>query len=164
MNPEEGRLRPQIMDRFGLRVMARGLDNREDRLEVYNRVRDYRHNPRGFIRAFAEETFDAREDIISARELLAEVKLNEQAVTVGLDLIKELGIDSHRAEFSMFEAARAHAAADGRVEATDDDLRTVAPLALRQRRSQFMDSFFLAQADEDEQIISLMDELSEKSD
>lgn len=162
MNPEEGRLRPQIMDRFGLRVMVRGLGEREDRLEVYNRVRDYRLNPRSFIHAFAEETFDAREDIISARELLPEVKLNEQAIALGLDLIRELGIDSHRAEFSMFESARAYAAADGRVEATADDLRAVAALALRQRRSQFMDSFFMAQADEDGQIDSLMDELSGK--
>jgi magnesium chelatase subunit I len=162
MNPEEGRLRPQILDRFGMRVLVRGLTERDDRLEVYKRMRKYRNNPRNFIRAFAEETYDAREDIISARQLLSEVKLDGDATAFGLDMIESLGIDSHRAEFSMFEAARAHAAADGRDLATIDDLRAVAPTALRQRRSQFMDNFFTAQRTEDEQISSLMDELSER--
>lgn len=161
MNPEEGRLRPQIMDRFGLRVMVRGLEEPTERLEVYNRVRDYRSNPRGFIHAYAEETYDAREDVIAARELLSEVVLSEEAIALGLDLIEGLTVDSHRAEFSMFEAARAHAAADGRAEANIDDIRAVAPMALRQRRSQFMDNFFAAQSTEDEQIHALMNELAE---
>ena len=161
MNPEEGRLRPQIMDRFGLRVLVRGLPNREDRLEIYNRIREYKHDPRGFIMAFMEETIEAREDIISARELLPEVELEDDAVALGLNLIEGLDIDSHRAEFGMFEAARAHAAADGRVAATTNDIRVVAPMALRQRRSQFIDNFFSAQTSEDEQINTLIDELSE---
>src|SRR5690606_17153175 len=50
MNPEEGRLRPQIMDRFGLRVNVRGLVNKEERMDVYNRVRAYRRNPAAFVR------------------------------------------------------------------------------------------------------------------
>ena len=163
MNPEEGRLRPQIMDRFGLRVLVRGLEDREERLEVYNRVRDYRQNPRGFINTFSGETYEAREDIISARELLPEVQLDDNTVALGLELVEELGIDSHRAEFSMFEAARAHAAADGRVMATPDDLRTVAPMALRQRRSRFMDDFFAMQDSEDEQIVALIEDLLGKT-
>jgi magnesium chelatase subunit I len=161
MNPEEGRLRPQIMDRFGLRVLVRGLPNREDRLEIYNRIRDYKNDPRGFIMAFMEDTTEAREDIISARELLPEVELDDDAVALGLNLIEGLDIDSHRAEFGMFEAARAHAAADGRVAATTNDIRVVAPMALRQRRSQFIDNFFSAQTSEDEQIIALIGEISE---
>ena len=162
MNPEEGRLRPQIMDRFGLRLTIRGLADRQERLQVYNRVREYRVNPRAFISNYAEQTEDAREDVISARELLPEVGLADDAVGLGLDLIEKLGIDSHRAEFTMFEAARAHAAADGRVSATIDDLQAVAPLALRQRRSEFMDQFFEVQGSEDERIYSLLEELSEQ--
>lgn len=159
MNPEEGRLRPQIMDRFGLRVLVRGLIDPEERQEVYNRVRQYRVNPRAFVYNHMEETHLAREDVIAARELLSQVELAPEARTVGLQLVQELGIDSHRAEFAMFEATRAYAAADGRALATVDDLRAVAPMALRQRRSQFMDEFFEAQSVEDGQIDSLFDEL-----
>src|SRR5690606_1932017 len=54
MNPEEGRLRPQIMDRFGLRVAVRGLIESEPRLEVYKRVKEYRENPRGFAAKWAD--------------------------------------------------------------------------------------------------------------
>jgi magnesium chelatase subunit I len=75
-------------------------------------------------------------------------------------LVQELTIDSHRAEFTMFEAARAYAAADGRAMATTDDLKAVAPLALRQRRSKFMDEFFETQGVEDEEVTSLLDGLS----
>jgi magnesium chelatase subunit I len=149
MNPEEGSLRPQIMDRFGLRVVVRGLANPDERLEVYRRVRAYRENPRSFIREWAGSLVEAREEISAARELLAEVELTGEALTLGLQLVKRLDIDSHRAEFTLFEAARAHAAADGRDKADLRDVRAVAPMALRQRRSQFMVDFFHQQQGED---------------
>ncbi|MBZ0307997.1 MAG: ATP-binding protein [Anaerolineae bacterium] len=152
MNPEEGRLRPQIMDRFGLRVPVRGLNNLQDRLEVFQRVREYREDPRGFVAKWAELTTDTRELVGAARELLKQTVLNDEAIELGLQLVHELDIDSHRAEYTMFEAARAHAAADGRDVADVDDVRVVAPMALRQRRSQFMVDFFRRQEEEDEQI------------
>ena len=145
MNPEEGRLRPQILDRFGLRVNVRGLTSKDERLEVYNRVRAYRHNPSQFIHQWGMGTSAAREEIILARELLKETILAPDALDLGLALIQELDIDSHRAEYTMFEAARAYAASDGRDMATTSDIRSVAPMALRQRRSQFMVSFFESQ-------------------
>lgn len=160
MNPEEGRLRPQIMDRFGLRVLVRGLVEPDDRLEVYNRVRAFRGNPRAFVHSHMEETFMARADVIAARELLPGVTLEPDVQKLGLRLVQELGIDSHRAEFTMFEAARAYAAADGRAAAAMDDLKAVAALALRQRRSKFMDEFFETQGVEDEEVTSLLDDLS----
>ena len=149
MNPEEGRLRPQIMDRFGLRVTVRGLTSEQDRMEVYERVRRYRAHPRAFSAEWAEATRAAREEIMLARELLTEVTLAPEAQQVGLELVNRLGLDSHRAEYTMFEAARAHAAADGRDIATVADVRTVASLALRQRQSQFIADFFSHQAEED---------------
>lgn len=162
MNPEEGQLRPQIMDRFGLRVLVRGLEEPDDRLEVYNRVRAFRQNPRAFVHSHVEETFMARTDVITARELLPEVVLDKDVQKLGLRLVQELNIDSHRAEFTMFEAARSYAAADGRTTATIEDLRAVAPLALRQRRSKFMDEFFATQGVEDEQVTSLLEALNEE--
>lgn len=159
MNPEEGRLRPQILDRFGLRVNVRGLSTLEERLEVYHRVRAYRLNPAQFIREWEEVTAATREEIILARELLKETTLSPEALEVGLSLVQELDIDSHRAEYTMFEAARAYAASDGRDVATVSDIRAVAPMALRQRRSQFMVNFFESQATEDEQIRQRIDAL-----
>jgi magnesium chelatase subunit I len=159
MNPEEGQLRPQIMDRFGLRVLVRGLSEPADRLTVYQRVRDYRANPRAFIQSWLDDTYWAREDVIAARDLLPSVRLGREAQELGMQLVRELGIDSHRAEFVMFESARAHAAADARNEATVDDLRAVAPMALRQRRSDFIEAFFTAQQGEDESIMTLFDKL-----
>lgn len=159
MNPEEGRLRPQIMDRFGLRVPVQGLTDARDRYEVYQRVRRYQLNRRRFLAEWAMVTAEAREEIILARELLKETKLDDAAVEVGLALIQELEIDSHRAEYAMFEAARAHAAADGRDVARVDDIRAVAPMALRQRRSQFMVDYFSRQNEEDMAIQAQIEEL-----
>jgi magnesium chelatase subunit I len=159
MNPEEGRLRPQIMDRFGLRVPVQGLTNPEDRYEVYRRVRRYQKNRRRFLAEWAELTAAAAEEIELARALLRETELSHEAIEVGLTLVHRLGIDSHRAEYTMFEAARAYAAADGRDVADIADVRAVAPMALRQRRSQFMTDYFDRQTSEDDTIRGQFDTL-----
>lgn len=163
MNPEEGRLRPQILDRFGLRVNVRGLMSPEDRAEIYQRVRVYRRNPTKFIREWEAETAATQDDIMIARELLKDTEIDDEAFQVGLQLVKHLEIDSHRAEYTMFEAARAYTAADGRTKVTIDDIRAVAPMALRQRRSEFMVNFFESQVKEDTQIRKILDEMVEKS-
>ena len=124
MNPEEGRLRPQIMDRFGLRVNVRGLTEMPERMEVYERVRQYRSSPGAFVRQWELATAATREEVMLARELLKETSLSDDAVALGLSLVHDLDIDSHRAEYTMFEAARAHAAADG---ATSRQSRIFAP-------------------------------------
>ncbi len=155
MNPEEGHLRPQIMDRFGLRVTVNGLADPAQRILVYDRIRAYYANPRAFIRTFEEETHLASEDVSIARSLLPSVALAPDAQALGLRLVQELSIHSHRAEFTMFEAARAYAAIDAREEATVDDLRAVAPMALRMRRSEFIEQFFISQQGEDMEIDGL---------
>ena len=77
---------------------------------------------------------------------------------MGLDLIARLQIDSLRAEITLFEAARAYAAADGRLEAEPADLRIVAPLALRLRRSSFMQDYFNRQKQEEDELQSILAE------
>jgi magnesium chelatase subunit I len=163
MNPEEGRLRPQIMDRFGLRVNVRGLMTRDERFEIYQRVHAYRQNPNAFVREWETLTAETREEIGLARQLLKETTLTDEAIDVGLQLVQALDIDSHRAEYTMFEAARAYAAADGRDKATVTDVRAVAPMALRQRRSEFMVNFFESQKEEDDQIRARIDALTAKT-
>jgi magnesium chelatase subunit I len=152
MNPEEGRLRPQIMDRFGLRVIVRGLQNPEERLEAYRRVSAYRHNARRVVAEYAMETTVARAEIQHARELLPQVAIPENLAKLGLEMIQALGIDSLRAEITLFEGARAHAAADNRTQVEEADLRLVAPMALRLRRSAYMQDFFAGQQEEDDEI------------
>ncbi|HSR34569.1 MAG TPA: ATP-binding protein, partial [Anaerolineae bacterium] len=151
MNPEEGALRPQIQDRFGLRVWVDGLSVAEDRLEVYRRVRAFREHPHRLIAAVVEDTIAFGQEIERARDLLPQVELSPEAEQLALRMIQELGISSHRAEITILEAARAYAAADNRELATTEDVAQVALMALRQRRSEFIRKYFeLAQAEASE--------------
>ncbi|RME08777.1 MAG: magnesium chelatase, partial [Anaerolineae bacterium] len=159
MNPEEGRLRPQILDRFGLRVIVRGLKDRAQRLEAYRRARAYMTNPRQVARQFAPSTALAQEDIQAARELLPQVEIPDDVANLGLELIERLEIDSLRAEITLFEAARAHAIADARMEVGPQDIHAVAPLALRLRRSAFMQNYFQQQDVEEKELQNILDEV-----
>jgi magnesium chelatase subunit I len=162
MNPEEGRLRPQIMDRFGLRVIVRGLDDPAERLEAYRRVQAYLSNPRGMASVYGNEIVAAAEEIQAAREILPKVSLPDKVARPAIQLVQKLGIDSLRAEITWFEAARAYAAADGRSKVSPEDLQAVAPMALRLRRSQFMAEYFSSQAGEEEELQGLLDGLEKK--
>jgi len=159
MNPEEGRLRPQIMDRFGLRVIVRGLPEQTERLQAYQHVHAYQSNPRRMAAQFAAETAQAQQEIQVARDLLSQVVLPEEVAKLGLKLVERLQIDSLRAEITLFEAARAHAIADGRLEVEPQDLYAVAPFTLRLRRSEFMVEYIATQASEEQQMLDLLNEL-----
>jgi magnesium chelatase subunit I len=161
MNPEEGSLRPQIMDRFGLRVVVYGLREEENRLEAYRRVQAYQTNPRLMVDQYSAETYALRQEVQSARELLSQVQLEKPVAAMGLAIIKRLQIDSLRAEITLFEAARAYAAADGRSEVTPEDLKEVALMALRARRSVFMVEFFKDQRSEEDEIQEIVEAASQ---
>jgi magnesium chelatase subunit I len=156
MNPEEGKLRPQIMDRFGLRVIVHGLDELDERLEAYHRVQSYLNNPVGMTAAYRTEMRAAAFEIQSARQKLEKVILPDRIAKPAVRLVKKMGIDSLRAEITWFEAARAFAAADGRISVTTKDLREIAPMALRLRRSQFMLDYMAHQREEEEEMDQLM--------
>jgi magnesium chelatase subunit I len=159
MNPEEGSLRPQMADRFGLRVLIRGLTDPAERWEAYLRSRAYGINPRGMIDFYREETDLLHTEILAARERLREVELSKEVIQAGLAGVNQLGIPSLRATQALFEAARAYAAADGRLQAGLEDVRAVAPIALRKRRSDFMDKYASGQAIEDQTINKAFTEL-----
>ncbi|MBK9051365.1 MAG: ATP-binding protein [Chloroflexi bacterium] len=158
MNPEEGRLRPQLMDRFGLRAVVRGLTNKDERFLVYEQAAAYRQNPDAFAAAYAEATLALATEIQAARDRLPRVTVNANARQLGLDLVEQMGIDSHRAEITLFEAARAHAAADDREVVTPEDVRAVSLLSLRLRQSPALEQFFVEQEKEDSQVRKLLDE------
>jgi magnesium chelatase subunit I len=159
MNPEEGRLRSQIMDRFGLRVLVRGLPDSNDRLKAYQYVHAYNLNPRSMAAQFSDATNEAQQEIQVARDVLPQVVLPDRIAKLGLALVKQLKIDSLRAEITLFESARAHAIADGRLKVEENDLQVVAPIALRLRRSDYMSQYFSDQDSEEQQVSSLLGEL-----
>ncbi len=146
MNPEEGNLRPQIMDRFGLRVIVRGLQNPEERLAAYQAAQAYTSNPRKFVQQYTDETQRTCAEIQEIRKQMRNIRLADEVLRIGIRLIQYLKIESLRAEITLFEAARAYAAIDGRMAVELADLRTVAPLALRLRRSEFMEKYEADQA------------------
>jgi len=158
MNPEEGNLRPQIMDRFGLRVVVSGLKDPQQRLEAYKRVNLYSNNPYQITKQYENETIIAREEIQAARELLPKTVLPDEIAKLGLELIAKLKIDSLRAEITLFEAAKAYAVADGRTEVTQNDIISVAPLALRLRRSNFIADYLTQQEKENDELNRVLKE------
>jgi len=159
MNPEEGKLRPQILDRFGLRVVVRGLENASERLEAYRRVQAYLTNPRAMINLYSDEISDATTELQEARKRLRHISMDDTLANRAIALIQKMGIDSLRAEITWFEAARAYAAADGHDSVTPTDLITVAPMALRLRRSTFMNEYFDQRKGEEEELKDLLGKL-----
>lgn len=157
MNPEEGRLRPQIMDRFGLRAVVRGLDDPELRYRAYEQAVAYAASPASLASTFAADTLTLAEEISLAHQRLPEVVVGPDARALGLELIQQADIDSSRAEITLFEAARAHAAADDRQEVTPADVGTVALLALRLRQSDALGEFYRRQEVEDSRLRAVID-------
>ena len=156
MNPEEGHLRPQIMDRFGLRVIVRGLDDAKERLKAYRRVQAYLNSPRQVIGEYSEGLMALRDELEATRERLHHVRLSTKVAKEAIAMIQELGVDSLRAEITWFEAARAYAAASGRTIVKLADLHAVAPMALRLRRSKFINQYFEDQKGEEEELEALI--------
>jgi magnesium chelatase subunit I len=153
MNPEEGTLRPQIMDRIGLHVVVRGLDDIDGRLEVARRVELFAENPHAVMDQYAEDTLAMVEEIKGAQALLPQVKVAPEASRFALQAIMKLEIASSRAEIFTLEAARAHAAADGRTTATREDVEAVSLMTLRHRHSKFMNAYFEQCSQEDQKIL-----------
>jgi magnesium chelatase subunit I len=159
MNPQEGMLRPQILDRFGLRVFARSLSSVDERLLAYQRSQIYRSYPHHVIREFEEETSKLAADIANAQRLVQDMDIPDAIAKAGIALITSLKIPSIRAEMSLFEAAKAHAAADNRGEVTEEDIKAVAIISLRMRNavSSTIDESVLDQ--EDQKIQSAIDNI-----
>ena len=132
-NPEEGELRPQLLDRFGLSVEVTTPTHIPDRIEVVRRRDAYERDPDGFAAAWTEAQEALRGQITEARARLAQVETPEPVMTRAAELCIALGTDGLRGELTAMRAARAVAALEGADAVGEDHLRTVAPLALRHR-------------------------------
>jgi Mg-chelatase subunit ChlI len=105
---------------------------------------------------FSVEMEAAADEIRDARELVRKVIVPDQIANPAIQLVQKMGIDSLRAEITWFESARAYAAADARNEVTMDDLKAVAPMSLRLRRSPFMSEYLQGQSLEEKELSSLL--------
>lgn len=139
MNPEEGDLRPQLLDRFGLVVEIRGEQDIRLRSELIRRRMDYEKNPAEFCRVWESEQTSLREQVQHAQERLHSVlipdSLYEDAARIGV----ALQVDGHRSDITLLKAACTLAAFEGSREATREQLIRVAPMVLthRMRRMPF---------------------------
>ncbi|WP_456477619.1 VWA domain-containing protein [Geoglobus ahangari] len=133
MNPEEGELRPQLLDRFGMVVDVRAITDPELRAEVVKRAEEFSEDPEGFRRKFEREQEALRRRIQMARELLREVEAGDEIVMAISKLCSELGIETHRADITTLRAAKAIAAYNGRRRVEVRDVVEAAELTLPHR-------------------------------
>lgn len=132
-NPEEGELRPQLLDRFGLHASIETERAPERRMEIIRRRLRFDDNPAAFVREWEPETERLRERISEARRAVGAIELPDRLLAAIAAISAELGIDGHRGELVMARASRANAAFEGRSEIALEDLAAVAPMALRHR-------------------------------
>ncbi|MER5886362.1 putative cobaltochelatase [Streptomyces sp. NPDC001941] len=139
MNPEEGELRPQLLDRFGLTVEVAASRDPEQRVEVVRRRLGYDDDPAGFSARWAAEEGALRARIVAARALLPEVVLDDVTLRQIAATCAAFEVDGMRADIVMARTCAALAAWDGRTEVTSQDVRQAALLALphRRRRNPF---------------------------
>ncbi|MFD0153604.1 putative cobaltochelatase [Streptomyces sp. NPDC055721] len=139
MNPEEGELRPQLLDRFGLTVEVAASRVPEQRVEVVRRRLAFEDDPAVFAARWADEETALRDRIVAARTLLPKVVLGDAALLQIAATCAAFEVDGMRADIVMARAATALAAWAGRTEVTSEDVRQAALLALphRRRRNPF---------------------------
>jgi magnesium chelatase subunit I len=132
-NPEEGELRPQLLDRFGLSVEVRTPGVLADRVEVVRRRDSFERHPAGFTARWKREETRLRRNIESSRLRLPAVFVPDAAIEQAARLCMALGADGLRGELTLIRAARALAALEGAEAVADSHLRRMAPPALRHR-------------------------------
>ena len=132
-NPEEGELRPQLLDRFGLAVEVRTPQDIASRVEVVRRRDDFERHSEAFIERWRKEDDKIRSRLVAARKHLPDVQVPDSALERAAQLCMGLGTDGLRGELTLIRAARALAALDGDAVVGDSQLRRVAKPALRHR-------------------------------
>jgi magnesium chelatase subunit I len=136
MNPEEGELRPQLLDRFGLNVALSGHTAPTERGQIIRRRLDFDSDPQRFCAQWELQQQALREQCEKARSVLASIPLDDQALALITERCFAAGVDGLRADLVWLRAARAHAAWRGANAITEDDIDAVAEFALRHRRRE----------------------------
>jgi magnesium chelatase subunit D len=136
MNPDEGELRPQLTDRFGLAVSSAAEFVPAERVEIVSRRLEFERDPDAFRARYADAQRGIAERCETARKRAPEIPLDREALAQIAERCFEAGVEGVRADLAMLRAARAHAAWHGRAQITEADIEAVAELALAHRRPE----------------------------
>jgi magnesium chelatase subunit I len=134
MNPEEGELRPQLLDRFALAVEVRGEHDRENRIEILKRRLAFEGNPEAFCRQYHSEEANLTARIRKAREFMPDIKMNEGFLGMAAELSIHMKSDGHRADIALVKTSLALAALDSRPEPAIDHLASAAEMVFPHRQ------------------------------
>ena len=160
MNPEEGDLRPQLLDRFGLAVEVDGIMAADERREVVRRRMAYEADPFSFMDQWEAEEEQERERLLQSRALLHQVTVSDDILGLITDICAEYQVDGLRGDIVMYKTASTIAAYDGRTDVDVEDVREAALLALlhRQRRQPFQQPHLVT-----EQLDNMLEEYQNQS-
>ena len=160
MNPEEGDLRPQLLDRFGLAVEVDGALASEERREVVRRRIEFEAEPHRFVQQWQEAEQAERERLLRSQELLGQVRVSDEILGLITDICFEYQVDGMRGDIVMYKTASTIAAYEGRTQVSVEDVREAAQMALlhRQRRQPFQQPHLVT-----EQLDSMLDEYQNRT-
>jgi len=133
MNPEEGALRPQLLDRMSLNVKVKGVPDEKERIEIIQRNEKFEKNPHAFRESFQPETEELKEKVMEAMDILDDVEIPKGLDSVIAKLSVDFEVDGHRADLIMKKTAMTNAAWEGRKKVTTDDIMIAAEMALPHR-------------------------------
>lgn len=132
-NPEEGDLRPQLLDRFGLHARITTIEDVDERVEIVYRRRAYDNDPAGFVAEWEPAQEKLRRRLVKAQKQRSKIELTPAAIRGAARLCVALDVDGHRGELTLCRAAVALAALEGRRTVETGDIARVAILALQHR-------------------------------
>lgn len=165
MNPEEGDLRPQLLDRFALSVEIHGIRDARERVLIMQRNLAFEADPEGFREQWMPKELELSRQIEQARSIVDEVRYSTRDLVAIASLTSSLNVDGHRADLVILKTARAHAAFENRSAITDRDIALAAELALphRIRRGPFYQAE-MTMEDLQERIEQLQGAMAEQSE
>lgn len=165
MNPEEGDLRPQLLDRFALSVEIHGIRDARERVLIMQRNLAFESDPEGFREQWMPKELELSRQIEQARSIVDEVRYLTRDLVAIASLTSSLNVDGHRADLVILKTARAHAAFENRDSITDRDIALAAELALphRIRRGPFYQAE-MTMEDLQERIEQLQGAMAEQSE
>jgi magnesium chelatase subunit I len=132
-NPEEGELRPQLLDRFGMHAEIRTVKEPALRVEIVEQRSDFDQNPQNFLEKYQPQQEELQQQLVTAQQLLSAVEMDYDLRVKISEVCSELDVDGLRGDIVTNRAAKALAAFEGRREVTVDDIRRVITLCLRHR-------------------------------
>jgi Mg-chelatase subunit ChlI len=133
MNPEEGELRPQLLDRFGLCVDIHTEESRDHRKEIVGRTLAFQADPQGFRLRWQAPQEALQAEIARARRILPTLSPPDELMAFAAEVAEEMKVDGHRAEITMLKASLAAAALRSQAEPAAEDLRDIIELSIRHR-------------------------------